>query len=355
LFREFAFTLAAAVEVSGVVAVTLSPVMSSIMVNSSGKEGFLTRFVNRRFESVRRVYSWMLGGALKLRWSIAASTVLVAFGAAPLYMFSAKELAPVEDQSAIAVFMSAAPDATLKSTTRWAKELSTTLKQLPEAKYMWALVTPGSGFGGIITKDFRDRTRSTTEMYPEVFDMVSQIPGIEPFPILLPPLPGAGQYDVELIVKSDMDPQQLAELAAEIAAEAKKLGKFMFVDTDLKLDLPEARVSVDREKVADLGMDLASVAQELGVLLGGGYVNRFNYFNRSYQVIPQLAEEDRRSESSLMELKIRSPQGQLIPVSNFATIKPVTAPRTLTKFQQQSSLRLFAGVIPGVTKEDGLC
>ena len=354
LFREFAFTLAAAVVVSGVVAVTLSPVMSSIMVHPSGKEGFLTRFVNRRFESVRNVYSWMLGGALKLRWSIVASTLLVALGAAPLYMFSGKELAPVEDQSAIAVFMSAAPDATLKSTTRWAKNLSTTLQQLPESEYMWALVTPGSGFGGIITKDFRDRKRSTTEMYPEVFGMVSQIPGIEPFPILLPPLPGAGQYDVELIVKSDMDPQQLAALAAEIAAEAQTLGKFMFVDTDLKLDLPQARVSVDREKVADLGMDLASVAQELGVLLGGGYVNRFNYFNRSYQVIPQLAEEDRKSESSLMELKIRSPQGQLIPVSNFAKIEPVTAPRTLTKFQQQSSLRLFAGVIPGVTKEDGL-
>jgi multidrug efflux pump len=101
-------------------------------------------------------------------------------------------------------------------------------------------------------------------------------------------------------------------------------------------------------------MDLASVAQELGVLLGGGYVNRFNYFNRSYQVIPQLAEEDRQSTSALMELKIRSPQGQLIPVSNFAKIEPVTAPRSLTKFQQQSSLRLFAGVVPGVTKEDGL-
>jgi multidrug efflux pump len=354
LFREFAFTLAAAVIVSGVVAVTLSPVMSSIMVHPSGKEGMLTRFVNRRFESVRLVYGWMLGGALKLRWSIVASTLLVAVGAAPLYMFSGKELAPVEDQSAIAVFMAGAPDSTLKATTHWAKELSSTLQQLPESEYMWALVTPGSGFGGIITKDFRDRTRSTTEMYPEVFGMVSQLPGIEPFPILLPPLPGAGQYDVELIVKSDMPPEQLAELAAEIAREAATLGKFMFVDTDLKLDMPQARVSVDREKVADLGMDLASVAQELGVLLGGGYVNRFNYFNRSYQVIPQLAEVDRQSASSLMELKIRSPQGQLIPVSNFASIEPVTAPRTLTKFQQQSSLRLFAGVVPGVTKEDGL-
>ncbi len=354
LFREFAFTLAAAVVVSGVVAITLSPVMSSIMIHSSGKEGFLTRWVNRRFETVRVVYGTLLQGALKIRWAIAFCTVIIALCAAPLYMFSGKELAPVEDQSAIAIFMSAAPNATLKSTTHWARELAGKFQQLPESEYMWALVTSGTGFGGIITKDFDERQRSTMAMQPEVFGIASQVPGIEPFPILLPPLPGAGQYDVELVIKGDAPPEQLAEQAAEIAQRAQKAGLFMFVDTDLKIDLPQARVSVDREKVADLGMDLASVAQELGVLLGGGYVNRFNYFNRSYQVIPQLAEEDRQSLSALMDLKIRSPAGNLISVANFATIEPATAPRTLTRFQQQSSFRVFAGVLPGVTKEDGL-
>ncbi len=151
---------------------------------------------------------------------------------------------------------------------------------------------------------------------------------------------------MELVVKSDDPPEQLAKQAAEITNRARETGLFMFSDTDLKLDLPQARVTVDRERVADLNMDLAAVAQELGVLLGGGYVNRFNYFNRSYQVIPQLAEEDRQSASSLMDLKIRTPQGELIPVSNFASVEPITAPRTLTKFQQQSSLRIFAGVVP---------
>ena len=354
LFREFAFTLAAAVVVSGVVAITLSPVMSSLMLHRSGKEGFLTRFVNRRFETVRRLYSWMLRGALQVRWAIAGCTVLIALCSAPLYMFSGKELAPVEDQSAIAVFMSAAPNATLKSTTHWAKDLAGKLQGLPESEYMWALVTPGTGFGGIITKDFDQRTRTTTAMYPEVFALASQIPGVEPFPILLPPLPGAGQYDVELVIKSDDPPVRLAEQASQIAQQAQQAGMFMFVDTDLKIDLPQARVSVDREKVADLGMDLAVVAKELGVLLGGGYVNRFNYFNRSYQVIPQLAEEERQSLSALMDLKIRSPSGELISVANFASIEPVTAPRSLTRFQQQSSFRIFAGVLPGVTKEAGL-
>jgi multidrug efflux pump len=354
LFREFAFTLAAAVLVSGVVAVTLSPVMSAYMLHPSGKEGFLTRLVHRLFEGLRRGYASLLTWALHLRWAVLFCTLLIAASAAPLYMFSGKELAPVEDQSAISVFMSAAPDATLEVTAHWAKELAKTLDRLPEAEYMWALVTPGTGFGGIITKDFKDRKRSTLEIYPDVFGLVSGIPGIEPFPILIPPLPGAGQYDVELVIKSDLPSPVLADMAAEVAQRAQQEGLFMFVDTDLKFDLPQARVNIDREKVADLGVDLAMVAQELGVLLGGGYVNRFNYFNRSYQVIPQLADTDRENVGSLLDLKIRVPGGALVPVSAFVTIESETAPRTLTRFQQQSSLRLFAGVVPGVTKEQGL-
>jgi multidrug efflux pump len=207
LFREFAFTLAAAVLVSGVVAITLSPVMSSAMVPASGRVVRLAEWVNRRFNMLRSGYGRVLSGTLHLRWAIAGCTVLVAMAAVPLYMFSGKELAPVEDQSAIAVFMSAAPDATLQITAHWAKELAQTLQGLPEAEYMWALVMPGTGFGGIITKDFDHRSRSTLEMYPEVFGLVSRIPGVEPFPILIPPLPGAGQYDVELVVKSDLPPQ----------------------------------------------------------------------------------------------------------------------------------------------------
>ncbi len=354
MFREFAFTLAAAVLVSGIVAVTLSPVMSAAMIHSAGHEGWLTRQVNWLFEKVRRVYAVLLGGALQLRWSIALATVLVALAAPALYMFSAKELAPIEDQSAIAVIMQAAPNSTLESSTRWTQKLAVELEALPESEFMWALAMSNGGFGGITTKPFDERERSTTEMYPEVFGIVSAIPGISPFPVLIPPLPGAGQFDVELVIKSDQPVEQLVESIDEIVSRGRKAGMFTFVDTDLKLDLPQARVDVDRDKVADLGLDLATIAQELGVLLGGGYVNRFNYFNRSYQVIPQLAETDRASIGSLMDLKIRGPGGDLIPVSSFARIEYGTAPRILARFQQQSSLRVFAGVFPGVTKEQGL-
>src|SRR5204863_5653714 len=117
---------------------------------------------------------------------------------------------------------------------------------------------------------------------------------------------------------------------------------------------PEARVVIDREQVADLGMDLAGVGQELGVLLGGGYVNRFNHYDRSYKVIPQLDDEDRASLAPLLDLKLKTPSGELVPVSTFTKIEVAAAPRTLNRFQQRNAVRVFGGVKPGVTKEEGL-
>ncbi len=354
MFREFAFTLAAAVLVSGVVAVTLSPVMSAAMLHSTGHEGWLTRKINWLFDWVRCGYVMFLEAALSLRWSIAFSTILIAMAAVPLYMFSGKELAPVEDQSMIAMILQAAPDSTLESTTRWAQELASKLQELPESKYMWALATSSGGFGGIVTKPFKDRDKTTSELQGDVFRAVAPVAGLQPVPLLLPPLPGAGNFDVEMIVKSDQPVEQLLDSIEEVIQKAKKAGVFVYIDSDLKLDLPQARVDVNRDKVADLGMDLAMIARELGVLLGGGYVNRFNYYNRSYQVIPQLAETDRSSVGSLLDLKIRGPGGDLIPVSSFASVKASAAPRILTRFQQQSSLRISGVLVPGITKEVGL-
>ncbi|WP_442512050.1 efflux RND transporter permease subunit [Novipirellula sp. SH528] len=354
LFREFAFTLAAAVVVSGVVAVTLSPIMSAYLLPAGGREGAMTRLVNRIFAAVRRRYASVLALVLELRWSIALATLVAGAAAFPLYLFSAKELAPVEDEGAIAVMLAAAPDSTLRSTTRWAGQLATGFQAIEESEYMWAVVTAGGGFGGVITKDWDERKRNTQQILPQVYGIASQNPGLEAFPVLVPPLPGAGNYDVELVLKSDLPVERQLELAEEIVSRGRAANLFMFVDTDLKIDLPQARVVVDRERLADLGLDQAAVGRELGVLLGGGYVNRFNYFNRSYRVIPQLEAADRQSTGSLMDLKIRSPSGQLIPVSTFASVEPETAPRTLNRFQQQSAVKIFAAVFPGVTKEQGL-
>ena len=353
LFKEFAFTLASAVLVSGVVAVTLSPIMSAYMISPAGNEGFLTRFVNRRFERLKDWYGHILEWALVARWGIFAGTIAIALAAVPLFMFSGKELAPAEDQSAIAVMLQSAPNSTLEASTKSTLGLADSFAQLPETRYMWALAGASGGFGGVITKDFQERNRSTMQMLPDVMAIAAQSAGLQAFPVVIPPLPGAGNYGVEVYLKTDLAPEELVELSNQIVQRVMESQMFMFADTNFKFDLPQARVVVDREKVADLGMDLASVAQELGVLLGGGYVNRFNYFNRSYQVIPQLAAEDRKNMSSLMNLKIRAPNGELIPVSSFASIEPNTAPRSLKRFQQQAAIQIFGEPlpIPMITKE----
>ncbi len=354
LFLEFAITLAAAVVVSGIVAITLSPVMSSRLVHAHGKEGRLTSLVNRGFDAVRERYGKLLDGALQIRWAIVAASILVALAAWPLYSFSRRELAPVEDQSHIFLFLEAPPDASLVANNRASLEVVRAIRSFPETDFMWSLTASWGGFGGLVAKDWKERKRSTEEMYGEVFGAVSQIPGVRVFPRLDPPLPTPGLYDVELVLLSDAPPEQMLETVGQVVGAGWQSGKFLYVDTDLKIDLPEARVVIDREQVADLGLDLASVGQELGTLLGGAYVNRFNFFDRSYKVIPQIGEESRTSVAPLLDLKIKAPDGRLIPVSTFTRIESTTAPRSLNRFNQQNAVRVYGGVKPGVTKEEGL-
>ena len=354
LFLEFAITLAAAVVMSGVVAVTLSPVMSSRLVHAHGREGRLTALVNRGFESVRRVYARLLDGALGMRGAVALAALLVGLAAWPLYENSRRELAPVEDQSHVSLFFEAAPDSTLAASDRASLDVVEVVRSFPETEFMWSLVASWGGFGGLVAKDFRERERSTEELYGELYGRLAQVPGLRVFPRLDPPLPTPGQYDVELVMLSDAPLERLVEIAGQVVGAGWASGQFLYVDTDLKVDLPQARVVIDRERVADLGLDLASVGQELGTLLGGGYVNRFNWYDRSYKVIPQIGDEGRATVGPLLDLKIRTPGGQLVPVSTFTSIETGVAPRTLNRFQQRNAVRFFGGVAPGVTKQEGL-
>jgi multidrug efflux pump len=354
LFLEFAITLAAAVIVSGFVALTLSPVMSSRFIHKTGQEGRLTRLVNRGFDRVKAAYAVLLDGALRIRWVIVVVAVLIMLAAYPFYTMSASELAPVEDQSHISLFLDTAPDATIEAVNRESLHLVKNVTAFPEADYMWSLTAGWGGFGGMKMKPWNERERTTEEMYGQVFGAVSQIPGLRVFPRLDPSLPTSGQYDVELVLQTDGPAEPLIGVAQQIIGAGFQSGKFLYVDTDLKIDRPEARVLIDRERLADLGLDLAGVGQELGTLLGGAWVNRFNYYDRSYKVIPQLGDSDRSSIGPLLDLQIKTPEGHLVPVSTFTSLEPMTSPRTLNRFQQRNSVKIFGGVQPGVTKEAGL-
>src|SRR5262249_38393244 len=273
--------------------------------------------MNRGFEKVREAYRKLLEGALSIRVAVVIASLLVMVAAWPFYSMSRQELAPVEDQAHISLYYEASPDSTLEATHRDSMELVKAIRSFPETRFMWSLTSAWGGFGGLAAKDWHERKRSTEQMYGQVFGAVSQVPGLRVFPRLDPPLPTPGQYDVELVMQSDVPAEQMLQTVGAVLAAGWQSGKFLYVDTDLKIDLPEARVVLDCERLADLGLDLAGVGRELGTLLGGAYVNRFNYFDRSYKVIPQIGDKDRATVEPLLDLKIKTPAGQLVPVSTF--------------------------------------
>ncbi|MFM9956946.1 MAG: efflux RND transporter permease subunit [Phycisphaerales bacterium] len=354
LFREFAFTLAAAVVLSGVVAVTLSPIMSAVLVPPGGRETRFARFINRRFESLKNIYGRCLSTTLQLRWTFALAAVLIAAMGWPLYVMSRTELAPTEDEGIVFTVVQSPPDATLDYTLRGFDHVANAFLTTPETRFFFQVAFLTGGFGGIQTQDWGDRDRSTHEIQPEVFGKLSTIAGIRAFPVLPPPLPGAGQFDVEFIVTSTDEAPEMAQYAGQLVGAAFGSGKFLYADTDLKLDLPQTRIKIDKEKVADMGLDLADVGRDLAVMLSGGYVNRFNFEGRSYKVIPQIETESRRTPDQVLNLKVRTRDGGSVSVSSFVTLETETVPRTLTRFQQRNSFKVFGGVAPGATKEEAL-
>jgi multidrug efflux pump len=354
LFKEFAFTLATAVVMSGFVALTLSPIMSAYTAPEGGKEGWYARFIGRTLDRLADAYGRALDTLLRFRVQVIAVGAFICMLAVPLYMFSGKELAPVEDEGFILTIISSAPDASLDYTAGHTHKIYEVGKALPEFNAMFEIVFPSNGFGGFLLKNWHDRERTAHEIQPEVFGAVSQINELQIFPVLPPALPGAGNYDVELVLKGPGTPEQMAGYAGQLVGAAFGSGKFMFADTDLKIDLPQVRVVVDRARVADLGLDLADVGRQLGILLAGNYVNRFTLEGRAYKVIPQVGRDSRAAAENLLDYKIRLSDGSQIPVSAIARLETSTAPRTLSRFQQADSVRVYGGVTPGVTKADGL-
>jgi multidrug efflux pump len=354
LFKEFAFTLAIAVIFSGIVAVTLSPIMSAYMAPMGGREGRYTRFVGRLFDRLAETYRRLLDVMLRFRPQVLAVGAAIALLAPPLYMFSGKELAPIEDEGFVLLLVNSAPDASLAYTAGHTDKIYKTGQALPEFEAMFEIIFPSSGFGGYLLKNWHERQRSAHEILPEVFGALSQISELQIYPVLPPALPGAGNYDVELVLKGPGTPEQMADYAARIVQAGLASNKFLFVDTDLKIDLPQVRVTIDRERVADLGLDLAEVGSQLGVLLAGNYVNRFNLEGRTYKVIPQVIGAARAAAGQLLDYKIRARDGTQVPFAAFAQLETSTAPRTLARFQQADSFRVYGGVVPGNTKADAL-
>ncbi|HEV8610772.1 MAG TPA: efflux RND transporter permease subunit [Thermoanaerobaculia bacterium] len=354
LFREFAFTLAGAVIISGIVALTLSPMMSSKLLRSGDPERGFAGWINRRFDAVRRGYERTLSGTLRYRPVVFAVWVIVALLIVPFYMFSQRELAPKEDQSVVFGIIQASANSTLDQTKLFSSQVADVYRSFPENESIFQLTFPSGGFGGMVTKPWSERKKSTEQLQVEAAMKLGQIPGVRVISLVPPALPGGGDFPVDFVIASTAEPQQLAEFAGRLVQKAFASGLFMFADADLKFDQPQAEVVFDRDKLRSQGVDLSKAGQDLSTMLGGNYVNRFSIQGRSYKVIPQIKRAERLTPDQLEQIYVTGKDDRLVPLSTFATIKTSTEPRELKRFQQLNAVRIQGVIPPGVSLDAAL-
>ncbi len=354
LFREFAFTLAGAVLVSGVVALTLSPMMSSRLLRPGDDEKGFAGWINHRFEWLRKKYSSALAVTLRNRWIVMFVAGFVIFLILPFGMFSMKELAPKEDQGVVFGIVQSPPNATLDQSSLFAGKLNDIFQSQPECSATFQIINPIFGFSGMVTKPWSERKRTAEQIANGLFPLTAQVPGVRIIPTTPPPLPGGSNFDVEFVIASTAEPRELVDIAQKLVAKAFQSGMFMFADTDLKFDQPQAEVVFDRDKVASQGLDLRRIGADLSTLLGGDYVNRFSIQGRSYKVIPQVKRNERLTTDQLNNLYVRATDGKLVKLSTFATIKSTTEPRDIRRFQQLNSATIQGAIPPGVSLDAAL-
>ena len=354
LFKEFAFTLSAAVIVSGLVALTLSPMMSSKLLRDSHHQTRLQRTVEGVFNRLRSGYERILRTTLQFRAAVLTVAAFTVLCLPPFYMFSMKELAPKEDQGILFGIVQAAPNAAVDQTTRFTQEAQKIYETFPELRQTFQLTTPTGGFSGMLVKPWSQRSRTVMDMEGEAWGKMSTIPGIRMIMTSPPPLPGGSDFPLEFVISSTGEPKQIVDFAQQLVGKAFESGIFMFADTDLKFDLPQSEIVLDRDKISAMGLNMFTVGSELGVLTGGNYVNRFNIQGRSYKVIPQVKRSERLNPEQLRDMYVTGPDSTLVPVSLFATLKDTVEARQLNRFQQLNSAKIQGALVPGVSLDQGL-
>jgi multidrug efflux pump len=341
LFREFAFTLAGAVFISGVVALTLSPVMSSKLLDAGREEHGLTGRINRGFDRLRRAYGRVLDGTLAARPAVYIVWLVLGLLSIPLFILAPKELAPMEDQGFVMGIVEAAADATIDQTTFYTEAVNREMLSIPEAYQTFQITFPDNAFCGLVLKPWGERKRSVFKLMPEVQRKVSSIPGIRAFVATPPALPGGGQFPVEFVIGATAEPDVILKFAEQLQQRAATNGMFAFPPIiDTKMDQPEMELVMDRDKVAALDLNMATVGADLSTLVGGNFVNRFSLAGRSYKVIPQVKRIERLNANQLENTYVKGPNGQLVPLSTFATLHKKTGPRSLNRFQQFNAVKI---------------
>ncbi|MGH9748500.1 MAG: efflux RND transporter permease subunit [Candidatus Polarisedimenticolia bacterium] len=354
LFREFAFTLAGAVVVSGIVALTLSPMMASRLLRAGDTERGFAGWINRRFETLRVLYGRALGATLANRPVVLVLGTMVVALILPFYLLSDRELAPTEDQGVVFGVVQASANSTLDQTRLFTTRVNEVFQSFPETENTFQITNPTGGFSGMITRPWSERTRTTEQLQMAAGAALSKIPGVRVIPLTPPPLPGGGDFPVDFVIASTAEPERVVGLAETLVQKAFASGLFVFADTDVKFDQPQTEVVFDRDKVRSQGVDMSQAGADLSTLLGGNYVNRFSIQGRSYKVIPQIQRAGRLTPDQLEDIYVTGPDNRLVPLSTFATLRTSTEPRELKRFQQLNAVRIQGVIPPPVSLDQAL-
>jgi multidrug efflux pump len=360
LFTEFAFTLAGAVTISAIVALTLTPMLSSRFLKPIDRahpnwEGKLIGFIDRRFDEVHHVYTRLLRSSLDTIPVTIVFALIILSSIFFLAQGSKSELAPQEDQGAVLLNATSAPDATTAQHAMWDTHLTAIAQKLPETEHTFQIYVPGTEIVGAVLKPWDQRTRSATTLQTilqqeaNAGDAGQQVAAFQ-----LPSLPGSQGLPVQFVIKTTDDFLQIYPFSQQLLQAALKSGKFIFLQSDLRLDQPQANIVIDRAKAADLGLNMSDVGAALAEALGGGYVNYFSLDGRSYKVIPQVQRVSRLNVAQLNNYYVTSVNGINVPLSSIATIENTVIPETINHFQQQNSATLQGVAAPGVSQAAAL-
>ncbi len=359
LFTEFAFTLVGAVTISAVVALTLSPMMCSRMLKphsatDRGWEARLIRGIDRVFDRLRRGYSRWLKGSLDYLPVTATFAVLVLGSIFFLYAATNSELAPQEDQGIIITFATSAPNATIDQRLIYSREIYNIGAGHPQTDHIFQLDVPGQSIAGYVLKPWDQRTLTTNQLQPVIQGQLAGIAGAQVVAFQPPPLPGSNGLPIQFVINTTGPFEPLNDVAQKFLQEALATGRFIFLNTDLKIDSPQATVVIDRDKASHLGLKMIDIGSALGSMLGGGYVNYFALDGRSYKVIPQVQQSSRLNVDQVLDYHIRTADGSSVPLSTVAKIVTKAIPQSLNHFQQLNSATIQGVAFPGVSQAEAL-
>jgi multidrug efflux pump len=352
LFTEFAFTLASAVAVSGLIALTLSPMMCSRIFTEAQEASPFVQKIDRIFDNVHHSYQSTLRDLLSTWQVIIVMGAILLGGVSYLYATARAELAPTEDQGIVLMQASGPPNSTVNQMQTYADQIYQISSAEPEYEQIFQITSPTSSFGGVLLKDWNQRSRNATKFQEDMQSKWNTIAGARVAAFQFPALPGAQGLPVQVVITTTESYDQLNEVSQAVLDKARRSGNFFFVDSDLKIDKPQDVLVIDREKVAALGMTQQQVGGALSAALGGGYVNYFSVSGRSYKVIPQVKQTDRLNPEQILDYYIRTPSGAMIQARTIASIKQKVVPQSINHFQQLNSATISGVSTPFISQAD---